>query len=180
MRKTQSNLVEDRIRGLKVIGDTTIQDLYTVAYSEVGDKYAKIGYKNLREDLKSKVWVPQYYKSLLYSSEKSLTLSDDTFKCVLILIFKGYQTADKCKYSGSVAASKLREAITELICLEFILRMIFEDEHNDQDLLNLKYTEAYENQIKINKTNRTREEQRIKDIQKAILGYVPNKQEIDD
>lgn len=178
--KTSSSLIEDRIRGLKVIGDTTIQDLYTVAYSEVGDKYAKIGYKNLRQDLKSKVWVPQYYKSLLYSSKKSLTLPDDTFKCVLILISKGYITADKCKYSGSVAASKLREAITELICIEFILRTIFEDEHNDQDLLNLKYTEAYENQIKVNKNGKTREEQRIKNLQKAILGYVPTKQEIDD
>lgn len=167
--KTQISLVDEKFKAIKVNENATIKDLYIAAYSEVGDSFAKANLKTLRDALKTKVHVPQYYKGIIYNSKKSLNLSDETFECILALLARAYVVAEKCKYSGSTELIILREAVTELACIEFILRIMYEDEHTDEDLLNTVKTKGYLNQKQLNR-GRTKEAQRAKEIRSRIIG----------
>ena len=167
--KTQISLIDEKYKAIKVNKDVTIKDLYIAAYSEIGDKYAKAKLTPLREALKAKVHVPQYYKSLIYNSKKTLNLSDETFECVLALLARAYVVAEKCKYSGNVELIVLREAATELSIIETILKILYEDEHTDEDLFKVKITDGYLKQMKINK-GKYNETQRAKEIRERILG----------
>lgn len=169
--KTHQNLVDERFRNIKVKDNTTIQNLYEVAYAEVGEKYAGTDMNILREDIKFKVRVPQFYKKLLYTSKKSLTMSDELFECVYILLGKGFMLADSCKYRGSTPLDTLKLLVTELNILEAILKTIFGDNHTDKDLQDMMITEKYLAQTRINKRNRTKKAEQIKNLKKAILGY---------
>lgn len=167
--KTQISLIDEKYKAIKVNETATIKDLYIAAYSEIGDSYAKAKLNKLRADLKAKVHVPQYYKGIIYNSKKSLNLPDETFECVLALLARAYVVAERCKYSGNVELIVLREACTELSIIEFILRILYEDEHTDEDLLNSTKTAGYLNQTKLNK-GKTKEAQRVKEIRNRIIG----------
>lgn len=164
--KTKYDLIREKYTNLAFSDNGTIGDLYNAISDDITKELMKLNSLELRKIIKIKRLIPGYYGRLIFNNNITLSLSDMKFKNSLVLLSRAFIIVDSLKYRNLISrVDYLREKIIELSIIEELLKLIYNDNHTDEDLLNSVKTEFMMHQSNLNKKN-----SKAKELVKIITG----------
>lgn len=141
--KVQSSILRERYLATPVNEMYTIGQLYDKMADNIIAEYKVMGIRELQKIAKVKKNLVKYYTNIVFNSFKACEMSQTTYQAVLIMFGRMYAVSRDTSYTVLRTKEEILTALVESRILECIFLYLFNDKHDDEDLMQAQKDMGY-------------------------------------